>query len=169
MGCTYLLQENERYVVQQSSGTKVWMSSGGNRGALKLVCWYRVKHVNTVTSLTLKREPEIVRRGLRKPKTGEHENTDGTHGGAMTANEKLTHERSGHATFDLMFETSVRVRGTSRHPRRAVSGAAFFVDHAKVKNSQHKSEVKILVGAGLCGETFARASHRKSVKTLSCF
>ena len=118
IGYAFLLQENGSYVMQQSSGTKVWVSREGSRDTCKLVCWYREKHVNTVTSLILKRELESVRRELRNSETGQHENT---HGHAMTANQKLTHERSGHATFDSRCEVCVRVRGTS------VSEAAFSI------------------------------------------
>ena len=42
----------------------------------------------------------------------------------------------------------------------AVAEAAYF-DNAVVKNSQQGAEVKILVGAGPRGETFARAVHLK--------
>ena len=66
-----------------------------------------------------------MRRELGNQKTGQHENTDGTHGEAMGANEKLTHERPGHATFDSRCEPCVRVRRTSRHPRRAVCESTF--------------------------------------------
>ena len=37
-------------------------------------------------------------------------------GEAMTASEKLTHERCGHASFDSRCETFVKLRRTSRHP-----------------------------------------------------
>ena len=43
------------------------------------------------------------------------------------------------------------------HPRKAVAEAA----SATVKNSQQSAEVKILVGAGPRGQTFARAVQRK--------
>ena len=49
------------------------------------------------------------------------------------------------------------------HPRRAVAEAAYF-DFPVVKNSQQGAEVKILVGACLRGETFARAVQRKGEK-----
>ena len=38
-----------------------------------------------------------------------------------------------------------------------------YCDYATVKNSQQRAEVKILVGAGPRGETFARVVHRKGV------
>ena len=41
---------------------------------------------------------------------------------------------------------------------------AAYVDCATVKNSQPSAEVKILVGAGPRGDTFARAVHRKRAK-----
>ena len=51
----------------------------------------------------------------------------------------------------------------STHPRKATADAAYF-DNATVKNSQLGAEVKILVGAGPRGETFASAVHRKGAK-----
>ena len=48
-----------------------------------------------------------------------------------------------------------------------MSEAAFF-DYATVKNSQHNSEVKLLVGAGPRAETFARAAHRKGATIEEC-
>ena len=53
-----------------------------------------------VTSLMLKRELESVRRELRNLKTGKHENTRENVEGEMTADERITHERAGHATYD---------------------------------------------------------------------
>ena len=76
-----------------------------------------------------------------------------------------THEKTwkeiGHATHDPGCETCVKVRGESTHPRKAVAEAAYF-DYAIVKNNQQGAEVKILVGAGRRGETFARAVQRNS-------
>ena len=81
----------------------------------------------------------------------------------MTADERTTHEKTGHATYDPRCETCVKVRGVSPHPRKAVAEAACF-DYAIVYNSEQGAEVKILVGAGPRGETFARAVHRKRAK-----
>ena len=78
----------------------------------------------------------------------------------MTADERITHERTGHATQDPSCETCLKVRGVTPHPRMAVADAAYF-DYATVKNSQQGAEVKILTGAGPSGETFARAVHCK--------
>ena len=85
----------------------------------------------------------------------------------MTANEKLTH--SGLASFDSRCRTCVKVRGTSRHTRKAVSQTAFST--MPIKNSQQNPEVYILVGARPRGETFAKAAHRKSanVEDLEVF
>ena len=77
--------------------------------------------------------------------------------------EKIAHGRNGHATYDPRCETCLKVRGVSTHPRKAVEEAA-YVDYATVKNSQQGAEVKILVGAGPRGETFARTVHRKGAK-----
>ena len=81
----------------------------------------------------------------------------------MTNEEGVTHERTGHATYDKRCETCEKVRGVTTHPRRAVAEAAHF-DYATVKNSQRGAEVKILVGAGPRGVRFARAVHRKGAK-----
>ena len=81
----------------------------------------------------------------------------------MTEDEKIAHERTGHATYDPRCETCLKVRGASTHPRRAVAEAAYF-DCAEVKNSQQGAEVKILVGAGPQGETFV---HRQGARELS--
>ena len=54
------------------------------------------------------------------------------------------------------------MRGVSIHPRKAAAEAYF--DYATAKNNQQGAEVKILVGAGPRGETFARAVHRKGTK-----
>ena len=78
----------------------------------------------------------------------------------MTADERITHENTGHATKDPRCETCLTVRGVTTHPRKAVAEAAYF-DFATVKNSQQGAQVKILVGAGPRGETFATAVHRK--------
>ena len=64
--------------MQQSSGTKVWMSREGHRDTLK-TCVVPCENVrDTGTSLMLERELEHVRRELRNLKTGQHEHTDGT-------------------------------------------------------------------------------------------
>ena len=74
--------------------------------------------------------------------------------------EKIAHERTGHATCDPRCGTHLNVRRVSTHPRKAVAEAAYF-DYATVKNNLQCAEVKILVSAGPRGETFARAVHRK--------
>ena len=74
--------------------------------------------------------------------------------------EKIAHERTGHATCDPRCETRLMVRRVSTHPRKAVAEPAYF-DYATIKNSHQGAEVKILVGAGPRGGTFARAMHRK--------
>ena len=51
-------------------------------------------------------------------------------------------------------------------PTQGSAKAAYF-DYATVKNSQQGAEVKILVGAGPRGETFARG--QQNSKILSCF
>ena len=91
-------------------------------------------------------------------KAGRQENKRETAEGEVAAYERLTHERTGHAMCDLRFETCLKVRGVTTHPRRAVAEAA-YVDYAVVRNSQQGAEVNILVGAGPFGETLARAVH----------
>ena len=108
----------------------------------------------------LKRELDNVRRELRNFKTGQHENRRENVEREMTADERIAHEKARHATYDPSCETCVKVRGVSTHPRKAVAGAAYF-ESAGITNSQQGAKVKILVGAGPRGETFARAVHRK--------
>ena len=81
----------------------------------------------------------------------------------MTAEEKLNHERTGHATFDKRCEACVQVRGVSRHVKRACDETV-YLDYAVIKNSKQGSEVKVLVGAGPRGEMYARAVHRKGAR-----
>ena len=111
----------------------------------------------------MKRELANARRELRNLKTGQHENKRENVEGEMTADERTTHERTGYATCGPRCETCVEVRGVPTRPRKAVAEAAYF-DYATVKSSQRGGEVKILVGAGPRGETFARAVHRKGAK-----
>ena len=47
--------------------------------------------------------------------------------------------------------------------KKGVAEGAYF-DHATVNNREQGAEVKILVGGGPRGETFARAGHRKGAK-----
>ena len=74
--------------------------------------------------------------------------------------DKIAHERTVHATYDPRCETCLKVRRVSTHPPKAVAEAAYF-DYATVKNSQQIAEVKILVGAGPRGETFASRKRAK--------
>ena len=71
----------------------------------------------------------------------------------MTVGERITLERARHATHDPRCEACLKVR-------KAIAEAAYF-DHATVKNSQQSAKIKIRVGTGPRGETFARAVHRK--------
>ena len=139
------------------------MSREGNKDTLKTVCFLKLRDTQSVTSLMLKRELESARREWRNLKTGQHENKQENLEGELTADERIAHERTGHATCDPRCGTCDKVRGVSTHPRKAVAEAAYF-DYAVVKNSQQGAEVKILVGAGPRGETFARAVHRKGAK-----
>ena len=110
------------------------MSREGNRDTLKVVCMLKPRDAKSVTSLMLKRELENARRELRKPKTGQHENKREHTTGEMTMDEKIAHERTGHATYGPRCETCLKVRGVSTHPRKAVAEDAHF-DCATVKNS----------------------------------
>ena len=80
--------------------------------------------------------------------------------GEMTADERVCHERTRHATYGPRCETCLKVRGVATHPRKEVAEPA-YVDHATLKNSQRGAEVKIMDGAELRGESSARAVHRK--------
>ena len=139
------------------------MTREGNRDTLKIVCFLKITDTQSVTSLMLKRELESVRRELRNFKSGQRENTRQNVEGEMKADERITHSRAGHATYDPRCETCVKVRGVSTHPGKAAAEAASF-DYAVVKNSQQGADVKILVGAGPRRETFARALHQNGAK-----
>ena len=140
-GYTFTLNQHGSFPSQPSGSKKVSMSREGNRDTLKVVCVLKPRDAQSVTSLMLKRELENVRRELRNLKTGQHENKRENTTGDMTTDEKVAHERTGHATYKS------EVRDVSTHPRKAVAEAAF--DYATVKNSQQGAEVKRLVGAGL--------------------
>ena len=55
--------------------------------------------------------------------------------GEMTADERITHERTGHPKYDPRCETCLKVRGVTTDPRKAVAEAAYF-DYTTAKNSQ---------------------------------
>ena len=112
----------------------------------------------------LKRELESVRRELRYFTTGEHDNERENEEGEMTADQKITHEANEHATNDPRCETCLKLRRVTTHPR--IVAEAAYCDYATVKNSQQRAEVKILVGAGPRGETFARVVHRKGATLI---
>ena len=116
----------------------------------------------------LKRDCEKERRQLRNLKTGQHENKRENVEGEITADDRATHERTRHTTCDPRCETWLKVRRVSTYPRKAVAEAAYF-DFATVKNSQRGAEVKILVGAGPRGETFARTIEREQFEFLEPF
>ena len=143
---TFTLNQHESYLIQPTSGARVTMSREGNRDTLKVVCMLLPR---------AKRELENVRRELRSLGTGQHEKKRENAAREVTVDERITYERTRHAPYDPRCETCLLV-----HPRKTVLEAAYF-DYATVKNSQQGAEVKILVGAGPRGETFARAVHRK--------
>ena len=162
-GYTFTQIQQGSFLTLSKGGHKVQMTREGNRDTLKIICFLKPMGTQSVTSLMLKRELESVRRELRNLRTGQHENTRENVECEMTADQRITHERAGHATYDPRCETCVEVRGVSTHPRNAVEEAAYFY-FAVVKNSEQGAEVKILVGAGPRGETFARAVRRKGAK-----
>ena len=125
------------------------------------------RDAQSVTSLMLKREMENARRELRNLKTGQHENERDNAAGEMTMDGEDRARANWTATYDPRCETCVEVGGVSTHPRKAVAEAAYF-DFATVKNSKQGAEVKILVGAGPRGATFARAVHRNVMETFQC-
>ena len=151
-GCMFTFNQHESFLTQPKAGQRVTKSREGNRDTLKVVCLLKPRETQSVTSLMLERELENVRRELRNLKTGQHENKRGNVEREMTADERTTHERTRHATYD-----------PRTHPRKTVAGAAYF-DCALVKNNQQSAEVKILVGAGPRGETSVGTVHRKGAK-----
>ena len=157
------MSQHGSILTQPNGSGKVTKSREGNKDTLKVVCVLKPRDAQSVTSLTLKRELESVRRKLRNSKTGQHENKRENAARKMTEDERITHERTGHATYDLSYDTCHQVRGVSTHLRKAFAEAAYF-HNATVKNSPQGAEVKILVSVGPRGETFARPLHRKSAK-----
>ena len=99
-GSTFRLNEKGSFLAQPKSEGKIKKSREGNRDTFKIVCMLKPRDVQSVTSLMLKRELEHVRRELRNLKTGQHENKQETVGEEMTAHERITHERTGHAAND---------------------------------------------------------------------
>ena len=93
------------------AGKKVTVSRKGNRDTLKGVCVFKPRNAQSVTSFMFKRELGNVRRELRNFKTGQHENGKENAAVDMTVDERITHERVGHATFDTRCETCLEVRG----------------------------------------------------------
>ena len=87
----------------------------------------------------LKRELKNVRRELRNLKTGQHGSKRENTTREMTVDEGITHETTGHATYDPRCDTCLKVRGVSTHPRRTVAEAA-YLDNATLKNSQQNAE-----------------------------
>ena len=114
------------------------MSREGNTDTLKVVCRWKPRDAQSVTSLMLKRDLENVRRELRKLRTGQHENKRENTTREVAMGEKITDERTGHAKYDPRCETCLTVRRVSTHPREAVAEAA-QVDYATVNNSQEQS------------------------------
>ena len=104
----------------------VQMTCERNIDTLEIVCFLKPRNTQSVTSLMLKRELENVRRELRNLKKLQHENTRENVESEMTADERITHERAGHATCDPRCETCIKVRGVSTHPRKGVADAAYF-------------------------------------------
>ena len=135
---TLTLNQHGSFLTQPNGSKRVTMSRERNRDTLKVVCMLKPRDAQSVTSLTLKRELENARRELRNFKTSQHGNKRENTTGDMTVDEKIAHERTGHATHDPRCETCLKVRG----------GSAAYFDYASVKNSQQDAEVQILVGAG---------------------
>ena len=146
-GYTFTLNQHESFLKQPNVGARVTMSREGYRDTLKVACMLKPRDAQSVTSLMSKQ-------------TGQHENKKENAEGGMTADERITHERTGHATYDPRCETCHVVRRVTTHPCKAVAEAAYF-DYATGRKSQQGAEVKIRVGAGPRGETFARAVHHQ--------
>ena len=84
------------------------------------MCVLKVQDAQSVTSLMLNCALESVRREVQNLKTGKHENKQRNHEGAVTTDEKVVHESSGHNTYDPRRATYARVRGASRLSHKAV-------------------------------------------------
>ena len=86
------------------------MSREGNRDTLKVECMLKPRDAKSVTFLMLKRELESVDVNCENLKTGKHGNKREKTRGEMTVDEKIAHERTGHATYDPRCETWLKVR-----------------------------------------------------------
>ena len=138
------------------------MSREGNRESLKVVCKLKPRDAQSVTSLMLKRELENVRLELRNLKTGQHEKKRENTTGEMTTDEKVAHERNGHARSDPRRRVSRCEERQHIHERQVRKLHTLTTQQSRTVN--RVQIVKILVGAGPRGETCARAVHRKGVK-----
>ena len=123
-----------------------------------------------VTSLLLNHLLKNAGRELRNLKTVQHEHTRENAEGDRQQMKGSIMRGTRLATYDPRRETRLKVRGVTTHLRKKVAEAAYF-DYATVKNSQQGAVVKILVGAGPRGETFARAVHHKGapIEVLALF
>ena len=135
-GYTFTLNQHESFLTQPQGGARVTMSREGNRDTFKVVCMLKPRDAQSVNSLMLKRDLENVRRELRNLKTGQYENKRESAAGEMTVDERITHERTRHATHD---PRCLMERRVSTHPRKAVAEAAYF-HSATVKMSQQGVE-----------------------------
>ena len=109
-GYTFTLDQHESFLTQPKGGTKLTIQRERNRDTLNVVCMLRPRDVQSVTSLMLKRELENARRELRNLMTGQHENKRETAERENTADDRITNERTGHATYDPRCETCLKVR-----------------------------------------------------------
>ena len=109
-GYTFTLNQQGSFLTQSKGGRRIQMSREGNKDTLKTVCFLKPRDTQSVTSLMLKRELESVRREWRNLKTGPHENKQENLEGELTADERIAHERTFHATYDPGCETCVKVR-----------------------------------------------------------
>ena len=159
---THTLNQHESFLTQPKSGARVTMLRERNRDTLKDECMLSPRDAQSVTSMIFpKRELENVRPQLRNLKIGQHENKGENAEGEMTADERITHERTGHATYDPRCETCLKVRGVRSHPRKAVAEAAYF-GCATVKICQQSAEIKILVSDACESRASQRSNFRKS-------
>ena len=110
-GYTCTLNQYGSFLTQPNGSKKVTVPREGNRDTLKAVCMLKPRDAQSVTSFMLKRELENARHELRNLKTGQHENGKENAAVDMTVDERITHERIGHATFDTRCETCLKVRG----------------------------------------------------------
>ena len=110
-GHTFTLNQHGSFLTQPNGSSKWTMSREGNKDTLKVVCMLTSRDAQSVTSLILTRELEIGDVNCetsRLVSMRTREKTNSTED--LTMDEKIAHERIGHATCDPRCETCLEVR-----------------------------------------------------------